>query len=298
LRHEAERKGQIKIELATHARFLRGCVAHADSRKHCGILYWRSALDRRRSGCRQREWCGDSVKAQILDRSAGIYLLSVYVKDLPQSRLEFDGDVLKRRVGYPHIHALLEYSAHTGIARSIIRGGAEFHEALLSTFANHLLHTEVDADRIMPPTLDLSVLRTGFDCPQAQADGFIALQVKSLTLMSPDHTVKLECTAMSDGEHRCVTELLNEKVPELLARRWLISSAKINLYYPRESGKARARVVSIELTSKGRLNLHKHDRAMQYQLEGYLVSLGILKPQQTLSAHEVPLAPIDARRDQ
>lgn len=242
--------------------------------------------------------CGESVKAQIIERSAGVYLLSLYVKDLPQSRLEFEGDVLTRRVGHPHIHALLEYSAATGIARSIIRGGAKYHEALLTAFATHLLHTKVEADRILPPALNLAVLKTGFNVPHAQTDGFIALQVKSLTLLSPDQTLKLECTATAEGEHRCVTDLLNEKVPGLLAQRWSISAATLNLYYPREAHRAPARVVSVELTSKGRLNLHKYDSAMQQQLEGYLVSAGIMKSHDTLTAHEVRAdADISTRRD-
>ena len=42
------------------------------------------------------------------------------------------------------------------------------------------------------------------------------------------------------------------------------------------------------MTRRGRLNLHKFDAALQTQLEGYLVSLGILQPGQTLNAQEAP----------
>lgn len=45
---------------------------------------------------------------------------------------------------------------------------------------------------------------------------------------------------------------------------------------------------TIEVTSKGRLNLHKFDAKMQAQLEGYLVAVGILQKGQTLSAQELP----------
>ena len=41
-------------------------------------------------------------------------------------------------------------------------------------------------------------------------------------------------------------------------------------------------MVSVEITSKGRLNLHKFDEKLRSQLEGYLVQLGILKGQQVL----------------
>jgi hypothetical protein len=47
-------------------------------------------------------------------------------------------------------------------------------------------------------------------------------------------------------------------------------------------------VVTVEITRKGRLNLHKFDAALQAQLEGYLVYLGILQNGQTLNAQETP----------
>jgi hypothetical protein len=39
-------------------------------------------------------------------------------------------------------------------------------------------------------------------------------------------------------------------------------------------------VVSVEITSKGRLNLHKFDEKLRAQMESYLVQLGILKDKQ------------------
>jgi hypothetical protein len=49
-------------------------------------------------------------------------------------------------------------------------------------------------------------------------------------------------------------------------------------------------VVPIEVTSRGRLNLHQFDARLQAQLERYLVKIGILRPGQTLSAQEGPFA--------
>jgi hypothetical protein len=216
-----------------------------------------------------------------------VFLLSVHVKDLAMVQLEFDGDDLRRRVGNPNIHSVMEYSVATGAARSLVKGGAKYHQMLLGAFAEHLLGVKVDARRIWPPTLDLSALRLGFDVPQAMVDGFTALQVKSLSLMSPDNTLKLECTAMASSDQRCVTDLLQDKLPGPLAEHWLVTAARINLYYPPELGNTRSKVITIEVTSKGRLNLQKFDPALQAQLEGYLVTLGILAPGQRLNAQEV-----------
>ena len=74
----------------------------------------------------------------------------------------------------------------------------------------------------------------------------------------------------------------------LAAERGAVTAALVNLYYPPEPGRTRPKVVTIEVTSKGRLNLHKFDAKMQAQLEGYLVAVGILQKGQTLSAQELP----------
>lgn len=134
------------------------------------------------------------------------------------------------------------------------------------------------------------MLRLGFDVPKAVADGFAALQVKSISVLSPDTALKLDCTAMASSEQRCVTELLQDAFPgeDPLARGWLVTAARINLYYPPELGKSRSKVITVEVTRRGRLNLHKFDAPLQAKLEGYLVDLGILQAGQTLSAQEAP----------
>jgi hypothetical protein len=231
--------------------------------------------------------CGEVCVAHILDRAQGTQLVTVHAKDLAMLRLEFDGAILTRRVGSPNIHMVLEYSDQTGVARTIIRGGARYHDMLTEAFTKHLLGADVNAHRIKPPTLDLSVLKTGFQVPKAIEDGFVTLQVKSITLMSPDTVLKAEFSAMASSEQQCVTELISERLPHdnPLANHWLVAAASINLYYAPPPGKQRSPVVTVEVTRRGRLNLHKFDEKLRAQLEGYLVQIGILREKQTLSAH-------------
>ena len=61
-------------------------------------------------------------------------------------------------------------------------------------------------------------------------------------------------------------------VARVIADRWLIAASQINLYYPPAPGKVRPKVVTVEVTRKGRLNLHKFDPVLQARLERYLVS--------------------------
>lgn len=236
---------------------------------------------------RREMQCGDSSVAHLIERSTGVFLLTVHVKDMAMLRLEFEGSTLKRRVGNPNIHMVLEYSQSTGVVRTLVRGGQKYQKMLVEAFADHLLGVKADPHRIKSPTLDLSMLRTGFDVPQAFEDGFSMVQLKALTLLSPDAELKIECTAMQSSQQRSVHDLLKEKLPGALDRKWAVTAAQVNLYYPPEPGRTRAKVVTIEVTSKGRLNLHKFDARMQAQLEGYLVSVGILQKGQTLSAQEL-----------
>ena len=204
-------------------------------------------------------------------------------------RLEFEGSTLKRRVGNPNIHMVLEYAKATGVVRTLVRGGAKYQQMLVEAFAEHVLGVKANAHRIKSPTLDLSMLRTGFDVQEAFEDGFSMVQLKALTLLSPDSALKIDCTAMQSSQQRSVHELLKEKLPGPLEGQWAVTAAQVNLYYPPEPGRTRPKVVTIEVTSKGRLNLHKFDAKMQAQLEGYLVAVGILQKGQTLSVQEPPL---------
>ncbi len=162
--------------------------------------------------------------ARILDREAGSQLITVHAKDLAMLQLEFEGTQLRRRIGSPNIHMVLEYSEKTGVARTLIRGGSKYHDMLAQAFTRHLLGVEITAQRIKLPTLDLSALKLGFQVPQAMTDGFVTLQVKSLTMLSPSGKLKTEFSATASSDHQCVTELIAEDFPN--DKRWAESAGE------------------------------------------------------------------------
>lgn len=219
--------------------------------------------------------CGDGVESTIFQRSPGVFLLTIYVKDLATMHLEFQGKSLTRRVGNPSIHGMLEYSERTGVVRTLIRGGAAFHQMLAGEFATHLLGQAVDATRIKPEKLDLRQFRAGVDFPQAIKDGFVAVQLKQITLLSPTGRLKVECTAMAAADKPSVTDLMHAELSAPLADDWSVTAVQINLYYPGEAGR-RTGVVTAELTSMGRLrhpmrdpvNEHFGYRALAIDLNG------------------------------
>ena len=159
---------------------------------------------------------------------------------------------------------------------------------LCEAFATHMLGVSAEAQRIQRPVLDLSKLRLGMQIPQAFEDGFVGLQVKSLHLLSPCERLKIECTASGSTDRQCVTDLIGAyfQNENPLSRGWEIHAATLNLFMAPAQGKSRCPLVSVEVTSKGRLNLHKFDEKLRTQLEGYLVHLEILEPKQALNFYE------------
>ena len=229
--------------------------------------------------------CGDGVESTIFQRSPGVFLLTIHVKDLATMHLEFQGTSLTRRVGNPSIHGMLEYSEKTGVVRTLIRGGAIYHQMLASEFATHVLGQTVDAKRIKPEKLDLAQFRAGVDFPQAIKDGFVAVQLKQITVLSPTGKLKVEATATAMAQHQSVTELMQEEMSAPLEGGWTVTAVQINLYYPGDAGR-RNRIVTAELTSMGRLRLPMRDPVMKANVESYLVEKGILARGQTLDADD------------
>ncbi len=234
--------------------------------------------------------CGDVVVGHLMDRVHGTQLVTIHAKDLARTSLEFDGIHLQRRVGNPTIHMALEYSSRTGVARTLIKGGEKYNRMLANAFAEHLLGVKINAQRLRPPPLDLSGLRGGFHVPQAHQDGFAVVQLKSITVVTPDKKLRGEFNATVASHQQSVSELMAENLPNdnPLLHHWEVAAATINLYYPPSNGR-KARVVSVEVTSRGRLNLHQFDDKLRQQLEGYLVEAGILRPDQTLTMEEVDI---------
>lgn len=189
--------------------------------------------------------------------------------------------------GNPSIHGMLEYSEKTGVVRTLIKGGAAYHQMLAGEFATHLLGQVVDAKRIKPEKLDLTQFRAGVDFPQAIKDGFVAVQLKQITVMSPTGKLKVEATATAMAQHQSVTELMQEEMSAPLEGGWTVTAVQINLYYPGEAGR-RSRVITAELTSMGRLRLPMRDPVMKANVERYLVEKGILARGQTLDADDFP----------
>src|SRR5690606_8048834 len=109
------------------------------------------------------------------------------------------------------------------------------------------------------------------------------------TLVDAQGKTKIAASAMGRSDDESITDLLrgNPATLGLLGPDWTVTAAQIDLYYPPEPGKTRRKAVKIEVTYRGRINLHQYDEALKQQLESYLVTAGILDEGQTLTANVV-----------
>lgn len=227
--------------------------------------------------------CGDTCVLQLTERSAGVYMLQAYIRDLPTLRLEFVGEAVRRRVGHPSIHLVLEYSPATGIARTSLRGSSACHRKLVEAFARHLLG--VDQIKARPMTVDLSPLRMGVELHRPSR-GFTKLQVQQITAMSANGVMSVTYTIVEDGYRDDITAEVRKNLPgsDPLGEQWVIVSARLVLHRMHEPGAPDTGEIVVDITHTGRLNLTRFNAQLQAQIEGYLVDVGVLLPGQTLHA--------------
>lgn len=230
--------------------------------------------------CKQN--AGQACVSFIHERESGVYFVGLRIKDLISLNLEFDGIDLIRRESSPCIAMSLDYSTRTGVARVLTRCGVEYQQCLVKAFVRHLLKVTLTLPWLPPPTLNLSKLQLGFIAHDAVIDGFNLMRVRSLTLISPDQQLRVDCRALEDDGQHCVSSLIRDKLPEMIDHEWLISAAQIDLYCPPKLVGKNMQVVTVEITRRGRLNLLAFNPVLQRQIEGYLVQAGVMQPDQSL----------------
>ena len=121
-------------------------------------------------------------------------------------RLEFEGSTLKRRVGNPNIHMVLEYAKSTGVVRTLVRGGAKYQQMLVGPSPSMCWSVKANAHRISRPPGSVDAAHRLRRAGGVRGRFLDELQLKALAL-SPDAALKIECTAMHSpaSNARCMS---------------------------------------------------------------------------------------------
>ncbi len=223
--------------------------------------------------------------ASLCERTPGVYLLGVELKQLPAAL----GGALSLS---------LEHAPHTGAVRTLVDGNADMHRRLVAAFARHLLGAPVEPERLWPTPYDLTVFRQALpSCPGFDGDP-TRLQLRALRFASPDESSTLCFELTGDDDLQQANALVSEQLPhnDPLAERWRIIGASLMLHHPPMAGQTFRPAVRVVLTSGGQSNLHRFDPALQANIEGHLVRLGVLQPAQTLRT-SLSSATVERERD-
>lgn len=239
-----------------------------------------------------REAYVPDVYVNLMQRSTNVWWLSLQFDSKSESALCLKRGNLERVQISRAKRFVLEYSCETGMIRTIGDGLKQGHHALVELFIRYQLGGQyVPTPR--PVRLDLSKLKLGLLIAPESMTGFVGLQVQSISLIPPEGMMKIKLSTLQ-VHHGCVIDLIKEKFNADLsvALDWSVNSAAINVIHFPQANRHHTRVINVEITSGGRLNLHRFDPLLQGQLEQYLTHLGVMDVGKTLSVHaqEHPLS--------
>jgi len=242
----------------------------------------------------KKEGCGRFAKATITDHHAdGSVLVTVYIQDHVQQQPEFNGDHLEWRSSTPARWSALQFWPAMGEAKTVVRHGRDYHEALIEIFALCFLRTKVHARQIRPILLNLQPLKQPLPLP---ADIEVsAVQLRELTLFDVHDGSELVMKAPTLQPNISVHDLDRRWCPKspLLANHcFRVTAAKIAVIYPPAPSTKRftpaCRAV-IELRKTGGTNLEEFEEGLRTRLGAYLNEWHIT------SSREEPLpGPLDA----
>lgn len=209
---------------------------------------------------RRKHGSGQSCEVEIIDRHLeGSVQITVYVQDLSHHRAEFEAGQLQRRRSFPALESALNYHPATGFADTVVKGGAEFHDHLALAFAEHLLHTRIEPERVRPKTYRLGHLIHGVKVRDPAGLGLECVRLKSITVIDFDTGLKIPFSGIGRANRQSVEAQIAQTFPQEnpLFRNMLVVAAQISLHFFPIPGKRIGRTLILEFGRQGQSNLDK-----------------------------------------
>lgn len=226
---------------------------------------------------KQREGCGYNVLVELIDRHLeGTTQVTVYVADLPNHRTEFEHGELTRRRSTPVKDLALNFNPATGIARTVVRGGKDYHMMLAAAVSEHLLHHKVRPERIQPQRYRLSVLRGGISVLNPATLGLDCVRLRGLTVWDPDTNLYADFKAPARTRNAVMEQLQIAFPGPGFWDRWVIIGAQICLHFFPDAGRQQGRKLTLRFNRNGECNLHSLSEADRALVEPLLVEWGLV----------------------
>ena len=201
----------------------------------------------------------------------------IYREGLPESIDVFDDDDLISQVVRPVREVVLSYEPQSGQIEIIADDGA-IRENVVKAFAETMLGTEIDGERVPLKQYDLSKLLNHFDFPTDPDDGIESVKISMLKLRPYDsgNKVTLEVAAKEQQTiHQVSREWFATHDP--LGGGFLVAQTKLTIKFAADSESPRGKTIPVKISYPNNCDLKSRTEKERLIGDKYLKKWGLLK---------------------
>jgi hypothetical protein len=244
-----------------------------------------SAISRFRQSVADR-FGSANVEVEICDRSrpmldgpdAALVQASVYREGRAGDVLEFVNGRLSRRPHRPVVEAALTYEPATGVIE-VVAAARETRETLVRLFAEHLLGTAFQGERLPIRQFRLDRLRQAFDFPTDPADGIESVRITMMKLMpfeTQRERITLECMR---GTESTIWQLAADRLKdqEQGIEGYAITAVRLTVRFRAVPGTRGGRTLPVTITMPKGCDLKDRTERERIIGEKYLRRWGLLR---------------------
>ena len=201
----------------------------------------------------------------------------IYREGLPESFHVFDEDDLVSQIVRPVGEVVLSYEPQSGQIE-IISNEIAIREEVVKAFAETLLGTEIDGERVPLKQYDLSKLLNHFDFPTDPDDGIASVRISLLKLRPYDsaNKVTLEVAAK---EQKTIHEVSRDwfAVHDPMNGGFLVVHTKLTIKFAPDSESPKGKTIPVKISYPNHCDLKSRTEKERLIGDKYLKKWGLLK---------------------
>ena len=201
----------------------------------------------------------------------------IYREGLPESFNVFDQDDLVSQIVRPVREVVLSYEPQSGQIE-IIADDSAIREEVVKAFAETLLGTEIDGERVPLKQYDLSKLLNQYDFPTDPDDGIENVKISMLKLRPYDSTNKVTLE-VGAKEQKTIHQMSREwfAMHDPLGGGFLVAQVKLTIKFAADSESPRGKTIPVKISYPNNCDLKSRTEKERLIGDKYLKKWGLLK---------------------